>query len=145
MGKKEKKEKKKKKKKNDDDDDEAEGDEPAPPPPRVGRVSWALEAIDANRAGDVERLLAAYRREGADVATQTAGGGYGGFRYLAWGATMYGGEPAGNSMLHIAVAPHNACYPNRCAQTRPRARARESETRARRRRRTRRDTADANA
>lgn len=77
-----------------------------------GRVSWQLEAIDANRAGDPARLIAAFRREGADVNTQSANGGWGGFRYTAWGKS-YGGTPDGNSMLHIAVAEHNKCYPNR--------------------------------
>ena len=88
---KDKKKKKKKKKEGEEDGAVAApvankkhqraADRPTPP----GRYSWALEAIDANREGDAPRLIAALRREDANVNTQTAGGGYGGFRYVTWG------------------------------------------------------------
>ena len=76
------------------------------------RAHWALEALEALRGGEVERLELALERPGADVNTVTTKGGYGGFRMLSWGDN-YGGKPDGESLLHLAVRPENASNPNR--------------------------------
>ena len=69
--------------------------------------SWALEALEAQRSGNVRRLEAAFAMEGAKIETTTFGGGYGGFRFVTWG-TLYGGDRDGETLLSLAVRSDNA-------------------------------------
>ena len=79
----------------------------------VPRSSWQMEALEAMRLGDVFRLRTVYERKGANVNLATKEKAYGGFRYITWGPKSYGGEPDGETMLHLAVRPDNGRYPNR--------------------------------
>ena len=79
----------------------------------VPRSSWQMEALESMRLGDVFRLWTVYGRKGANVNLVTKDRAYGGFRYITWGPRTYGGEPDGETMLHLAVRPDNARYPNR--------------------------------
>ena len=77
----------------------------------VPRSSWQMEALEAMRLGDVFRLRTVYERKGANVNLATKEKAYGGFRYITWGPKSYGGEPDGETMLHLAVRPDNGRYP----------------------------------
>jgi hypothetical protein len=80
------------------------------------RVSWALQALDANRQGDVDKLRDAFSkaRAGSNVNTVTLNGAYGGYRFPTWGKKSgYGGDLSGETMLHLCVREDNRCYPNR--------------------------------
>ena len=86
------------------------------PAPTDRRVSWALQALDGNRQGDVAKLRDAFskKRPGSNVNTVTVNGAYGGFRFPTWGKKSgYGGDVAGETLLHLAVRDDNKCYPNR--------------------------------
>lgn len=79
----------------------------------VPRSSWQMECLEANRRGDIKRLRAVYARKEAKINLVTAERAYGGFRYVTWGKKSYGGDPDGQTMLHLAVRPDNGVYPNR--------------------------------
>mmetsp|Transcript_19885 Transcript_19885/g.39810 ORF Transcript_19885/g.39810 Transcript_19885/m.39810 type:complete len:637 (+) Transcript_19885:242-2152(+) len=78
------------------------------------RVSWQLQAIEANRQGDAEKMKEAFdpSRKGSNINCVIVNGAYGGYRFPTWGK-YYGGTPNGQSMLHLVVRRDNECYPNR--------------------------------
>ena len=72
------------------------------------RVSWQLQALEANRQGDAEKMKEAFdpSRKGSNINCVTVSGAYGGYRFPTWGK-YYGGNPNGQSMLHLVVRPDN--------------------------------------
>ncbi|GMH94014.1 hypothetical protein TrST_g4047 [Triparma strigata] len=78
------------------------------------RVAWQLQAIEANRQGDSDKMKEAFdfSRKGSNINQRIVGGAYGGYKFPTWG-NLYGGNVLGQTMLHLAVRPDNECYANR--------------------------------
>ncbi|GMI11830.1 hypothetical protein TrLO_g14757 [Triparma laevis f. longispina] len=78
------------------------------------RVAWQLQAIEANRQGDSEKMKEAFdfSRKGSNINQKIVSGAYGGYKFPTWG-NLYGGNVSGQTMLHLAVRPDNECYSNR--------------------------------
>ena len=86
------------------------------PSPESRRISWALQALDSNRQGDLAKLRDAFSksRPGSNINTVTLNGAYGGYRFPTWGKKSgYAGDVGGESLLHLCVREDNKCYPNR--------------------------------
>ena len=87
------------------DPDEPDGDGAT----ELVHASWQYQALEAIRVGDPEKLKQAfYDDEKTNINLVSSGGGWGGFRFPTWGRRTYGGDPDGETLLHLSMRSDNA-------------------------------------